>query len=70
MIFDKYIGHSLQLYGVTPFTYTDGRAKGVRAFDVRNGNRLEMKVLADRCLDIASLSYKGINLSSKYMTKI
>ena len=67
MIFDKYIGHSLQLYGVTPFTYTDGRAKGVRAFDVRNGNKLEMKVLADRCLDIASLSYKGINLS--YLSK-
>lgn len=64
---DKYIGHPSQLYGATPFTYSEGRAKGVRAFEVRNGNGLEMKILADRCLDIASLSWKGVNLS--YLSK-
>jgi len=64
---DKYLGHPSQLYGVTPFVYTDGKAKGVRAFEVRNGNGLEMKILADRCLDVASLSWKGVNLS--YLSK-
>jgi len=64
---DKYAGHPSQLYGATPFVYTEGKAKGVRAVEVRNGNGLEMKILADRCLDVASLSWKGINLS--YLSK-
>ena len=60
---DRYIGHPSQLYGVTPFTYADGKAKGVRALEVRNGSGLELKILEDRGLDISSLSWKGTNLS-------
>ena len=50
------------LYGVTPYTLTDGLAGGVRAFDVKNGNGVEMTVLADRGLDIPFLRYKGVNV--------
>ena len=39
----------------------------MRAFDVRNGSGLEFTVLADRGLDIAGLSFKGINCS--YISK-
>ena len=67
MELDKYLGHSSQMYGVTPFTYSQGKAKGVRAFEVKNGNGLEMKILEDRGLDVASLSFKGTNLS--YLSK-
>ena len=67
MDLNKYIGHPSQIYGATPFVYTDGKAKGVRAIEVRNGARIEFKVLEDRGLDIASLSYKGTNLS--YLSK-
>ncbi len=63
----RYIGHPFQLYGVTPFTYADGKAKGVRALEVRNGSGLEFKVLEDRGLDISSLSWKGTNVS--YLSK-
>ena len=49
---DRFIGHPSQLYGATPFTFSDGKAKGVRAFEIRNGSGLEMQVLADRGLDV------------------
>ena len=64
---DRFIGHPSQLYGATPFTFSDGKAKGVRAFEIRNGSGLEMQVLADRGLDVSRLTYKGINLS--YLSK-
>ena len=36
------------------------RAKGVRALDFKTGTGLEFTVLLDRCMDIYSVSYKGI----------
>ena len=67
MDIDRHIGHPSQLYGATPFTYADGKAKGVRAIEVRNGSGLEFKILEDRGLDISSLSWKGTNVS--YLSK-
>ena len=63
----KYIGDFSQLFGIKEHTLTDGKAKGMKAFDVRNGSGLEFTVLADRGLDIAELSFKGINCS--YISK-
>lgn len=62
-----YIGHPQQIYGATPITYSQGKAKGVKAVQVRNGAGLELTVLEDRCLDISQLSFKGFNMS--YMSK-
>ncbi|MDD4919683.1 MAG: aldose 1-epimerase family protein [Bacteroidales bacterium] len=62
-----YIGHPYQMYGAIPYEYSQGKAKGVKAIVVRNGSGLEMNILEDRCLDIAHLTYKGINLS--YLSK-
>ncbi len=59
----KYVGDLSQLFGIKEYTLTAGKAKGVKAFDVNNGTGLVFTVLADRCLDIAGLSYKGINFS-------
>lgn len=42
--------------------YTDGKAAGVRALGVRNGQGLELVVLPDRGMDIPYLFYRGINI--------
>ena len=63
----RYVGDFSQLFGIKEYILVDGRAKGVRAYDVKNGSGLEFTILADRCLDIAGLSFKGINCS--YITK-
>ena len=59
----QYIGDYSQLFGIEEYTFTGGKAKGVKAFDVRTGSGLEFTVLADKCLDIGRLSYKGVNCS-------
>lgn len=63
----KYVGDFSQLFGIKEHTLTDGKAKGMKAFEVRNGSGLAFTVLADRGLDIAGLSFKGINCS--YISK-
>ncbi|MEI6142071.1 MAG: aldose 1-epimerase family protein [Mariniphaga sp.] len=63
----KYVGDFSQLFGVKEYTLSGGKSKGVKAFDVKAGSGLEFTVLADRCLDIAGLSFKGTNCS--YITK-
>jgi hypothetical protein len=63
----KYVGDTSQLFGIKEYTFTGGKANGVRAFDVKNGTGMEFTVLSDRCLDFASLSFKGINCS--YVSK-
>jgi hypothetical protein len=50
------------LYGMSDFTYNEGKAKGMRAVRMDNGLGLSATLLADRCLDIPYFSYKGTNL--------
>ena len=63
----KYTGDVSQVFYAKQYTFGEGRAKGVRAVDVNNGNGLVFTVLADRAMDISLLSYKGVNFS--YITK-
>lgn len=63
----KYVGDFSQLFGIKEYTLSGGKANGVKAFEVKNGSGLEFTVLADRCLDIAGLSFKGVNCS--YISK-
>lgn len=56
-------GRISQLGGIRPLRYDDGRARDVRAFDVRTGTGLQFTCLADRALDIASAEYRGIPLA-------
>lgn len=58
----KWCGDPSALCGIKDYVFNDGPARGVRAFDLKNGKGIEMTVLADRGLDIARLSYKGINV--------
>lgn len=57
---DQRLGSLEQLAGIRPITFDSGRAKGLRALEVRNGSGLNFTVLADRALDIAHAEYRGI----------
>lgn len=60
-MYNKYIGHELQLYGVTEMRLTGGKADGMRILSVRNEAGLAFEVSLDRCGDISRLSLKGDN---------
>ena len=63
----RYIGDYSQMFGIREYVLTGGKAKGVRAFDIHNSTGLDFTVLADRCLDIGKLTFKGVNCS--YLSK-
>ena len=55
-------GNMQQLAYVRPVTYEEGRARGMKAYDVKNGP-LRFAVMADKCIDIAEVSFLGHNIS-------
>lgn len=57
----RYAGNMEQLAGVRRFTYTEGKADGVRAVALENGV-LAATLLESRALDMASLRYRGVPL--------
>lgn len=66
--FDAYelkrrVGQMAQIAGISSFQFTDGRAKGVRTLKFNTGSGLEFTVLVDRCMDIHSVSYKGVPIA-------
>ena len=63
----KYVGSFSQLFGMKEYTLSGGRADRVKAVDVKTGAGLEFTVVADRCMDIAGLSFNGTNCS--YLNK-
>jgi len=63
----RYIGDYSQIFGIKEYVLTGEKANGVKAFDINNGAGLEFTVLADRCLDIGKLAFKGVNYS--YLSK-
>ncbi|MDR1389920.1 MAG: aldose 1-epimerase family protein [Treponema sp.] len=56
-----HVGSMQQTAFVRPLVYTEGRAGGMKALEVNNGP-LRYVVMADKCLDIADCSYRGVNL--------
>lgn len=58
----KLTGTMQQLAYVRQVTVQEGRANGMRAVEVKNGD-LRFLAMGDKCLDVAELEYKGINIS-------
>ncbi|MBQ3424944.1 MAG: aldose 1-epimerase family protein [Clostridia bacterium] len=58
----KYAGSMQQAAYIRPLRYDEGRSRDLKALEVKNGP-LCFKLLADKCLDIAELSYRGVNFS-------
>lgn len=60
---NRYTGDMSQEFNVKTFRYETGRARGVLASQINNGGGLDVTVLADRCMDMAHVLYKGVNIS-------
>lgn len=58
----EYVGNMQQLAYVRPVVHGEGRSSGLKAYEVKNGE-LFFRALADKCLDVAELSYKGMNIN-------
>lgn len=52
------IGSVEQVGGIREFTFSSGKARGMRGTEIDTGN-LVFTVLPDRCMDIATAKYKG-----------
>jgi hypothetical protein len=63
----RYSGNLNQICGINNVCIKDGKANGMTGYIVKNGCGLEYTVLPDKCLDISSLSYRGVNIS--YLAK-
>ncbi len=59
---ERHVGSLRQIGGVRPIELVEGRARGVRCFQVETGSGLGFTVVADRGLDIADCTFKGVNL--------
>ena len=59
----KYTGDISQIIYAKSYRLYGGRADGMRAVDINNGSGLLFMVLADRCMDIGQLSFRGVNFS-------
>ncbi len=57
-----YTGSIQQIASIRPLVYSEGRSSGMKAYEIKCGF-LHFNVMADKCLDIADCSYKGINLN-------
>lgn len=58
----KYVGSMQQVAFVRPISFVEGRASGMKGYDVKNGD-LRFQVAVDKCLDILDFSYKGMNIN-------
>lgn len=58
----SHVGSMQQLAFVRPVSYREGRAEGMQGYEVRN-DRLSFSVMADKCLDIAEVSWQGYNMN-------
>lgn len=59
---NKYIGHPSQFSGVEEVTLARGRGKGMTLLLINNGLGLSVTLSADRAMDIARVSLKGVNM--------
>ena len=56
------VGSVQQVASVRPVSFEEGRARGTAGYLVTNGE-MSFTVMAEKCLDIAELQYKGRNFS-------
>ena len=58
----SYLSDLSSVAGAVPYTYSDGKADGVRAIGVNTGSGLEFNVIPGRAMDIYNCRYRGIPL--------
>ncbi len=55
-----YFGSLEQIAGIQKYSYTEGRARGMRAYEIRTGSGMRIMILPDRGMDIGLCEYQGI----------
>lgn len=58
----RYTGHMSQVADIREITFQEERAAGMKGWQIKNGPLL-FTVMKDKCLDIAEISYKGVQLN-------
>jgi hypothetical protein len=58
--FERRVGATRQIAGVSLVTLDDGAERGVRAVEFRTGAGLDFSVLVDRSMDIGRFDYRGV----------
>lgn len=56
------VGHMSQVADIREISFEEGRAAGMKGWQIKNGP-LCFTVMKDKCLDIAELTYRGIQMS-------
>lgn len=59
----KYKGPAGTVNRVDRFVYSEGKAKGCEAIEVATGSGLRLTILPDRGMDIANVSFRGVDIS-------
>lgn len=59
----EFYGSPGQIARIASTELRDGKEKGVHCLDFRTGSGLNFTVVPDRCMDIAFVDFRGINLS-------
>ncbi|MBE6739184.1 MAG: DUF4432 family protein [Ruminococcaceae bacterium] len=58
-----YVGHPLQVRGAEQYVLKGGKGDGMNFLYARNGLGLEIWISADRCADVARVTFNGKNMS-------
>ena len=61
--FAERIGSPNQIAYARRSVLSDGKSEGMKIIDIKNLSGLSLTLLESRCLDIAELSFRGINMS-------
>lgn len=59
----RLVGSPEQIYSVKKYTVDEGKGKGNSIYQVVTGGQLQYDISIDNCMDLANLSYKGVNIS-------
>lgn len=62
------VGDISSVADAAEYEFTSGKARGMRAIEVKNGAGLQFTVLPDRGMDISHASFRGLPLS--YLSKV
>lgn len=59
---EAYVGDYSQVLGIRECTLQGGKAKGIKAYEIKNGQGLEFTVLGDKNMNIPYMTFKGLNM--------
>ncbi len=59
----RFAGNMSQFSGITEITADSGKTRGMRIYHFQAGNGLEFDLVPDKALDIAKVTYKGVNIN-------